>query len=133
MYVLYIFNFIWSPRNGCRMFRIFTADMHFVKVNYIRVHTRKARPANSKSLCLSYAHCQLLRRPDCEPYNTGLGRECYTRNGNCTLFTKNVRLEYYSACIPIKQPGDAFTALDKYPVQIKSTILFYKDTPGPLN
>lgn len=49
-----------------------------------------------------------------------------------TLFTKNARLEYYSACIPIKQRV-AFTAPDKYPVQIKSTILSYEDMPGELN
>lgn len=58
---------------------MFVEEIHFVKVNYIRVHTRKTRAAEPKSLRLSCAHCQLLRRPDCEPYNTGLGRECYTK------------------------------------------------------
>lgn len=91
IHVLYILNFIWSPRNECRMFRMFTADMHYVKVNCIRVHTREARAAKPKSLRLSCAHCQLLRRSDYEPYNTGFrAPECYVLEMEIvTLFTKN--------------------------------------------
>jgi len=77
MHFMHVVFYPVAYRNRGKMFQMFVAEIHSVKVNYIKVHTRKTR--EPKSLRLSCAHCQLLRRPDCEPYNTRLGRECYTK------------------------------------------------------
>lgn len=110
---------------------MFAAEIHFVKVNYIRVQGK--RDPRSRNLCAcrariaSFYASQIVNR-----IIRGLGRECYTKWKLYAVYegrTPGILFRLHSD----KTAGRAFTAPDKYSGQIKSTILSQRRAGHTLN